>query len=235
MPKIEVYKGNGCMIPVSNAKQTKAYQCPWTNKLYANKKSYVAHLKDLRENRMHKRAREIRHNRLGENLWSQPTFEKIIEWIELHPEWFIKKSNRWNWKENEFEKILQIFSIKITYLEMRWNDNVSNTHSCPHNGVTNWGGKNEDAPCGYPGWSGKIEYEISHQIPTFGSDLMKGSRIHIGSGGGNGLNYGYGVELFADDWPELYKNHKQEMVENALQDDINYTTFKYGKKKYFRW
>lgn len=237
MPKIEVYKGNHIMIPVSQAKKAKAYQCPWTNELYSTKRSYVNHLKKLREDRMHRRARKIRHQRLGEDLWNQPSFEKIIKWIDLHPEWFLDNTKMNAWKHiKEDNEIRDVFSIKITYLELIWKDNVSNTHSCPHNGVTNWGGRDKNAPRGYPGWTGKIEYEISHKASGFGTDFMKGSRIHVGTGGSrNGLNYGYGVNLFADDWPELYKNHKMQVIENILHDtNINHT-FKYGKAKYFKW
>ena len=59
MPAIQVYKSKekGVMVPVQEAKIAKAYQCPWTGKLYASKKSYVKHLSDLRTSRLHKNAR----------------------------------------------------------------------------------------------------------------------------------------------------------------------------------
>lgn len=43
MPAIKVYKSGqkGVLIPVSEAKVAAGYQCPWTGKLYATKKSYV--------------------------------------------------------------------------------------------------------------------------------------------------------------------------------------------------
>jgi hypothetical protein len=214
MPAIQAYKYKGKIIPVAEAKVGRAYVCPWTRKLYSTKSAYVKHLGDLRITRMHRRARANRWQRLGGDLWNQSNFEKIIAWVELHPEWFLDNAERRGFYSDakRFDSVRDSFSVKITYLELTWSDSVSNTHSCPHNGVTNWGSDRKDAPRGYPGWRGRIEYEISHEIPGFSSSLMEGSRIHIGSGGGGGLKYGYSVQFFADDWPELQAQRVMDIL-----------------------
>lgn len=232
MPKIQVYKHDGVMIPTSLAKTTKAYSCPWTSKLFATKKSYTKHLKKLREERMHRNARINLRKKLGENLHSQTSFEKIIEWCELHSEWFLDNAIRMGWgdKKQYYEKIRKDFRFQITYLNVRWSDAISNTHHAPHSGVTNWS-READKPHGYPGWAGRIEWKCSHSIAGFGSDLVEGTRIHTGTGGGtSGNRYGFDVRFFADDWPGLRKS----MIIDSLADKKP-NNFTFGNPDYFKW
>ena len=232
MPAIKAYKHKGTIIPVDQAKLGKAYQCPWTGKIVSTKKSYVKHLSELRSSRMHRRARANRWQRLGEDLWNQMSFEKIVEWVELHPEWFLDAAQRRGFRRDQdrYDRVRSEFSVRVTYLDLRWSNSVSNSHSCPHTGVTNWGAEKENAPRGYPGWQGHIEYELSHELPGFGSDLMEGTRIHIGTGGStNSTNYGFDVKFFADDWPGLAKGHVWEALKGTDFNSVNI-----GKKKYFR-
>lgn len=231
MPAIQAYKYDGKIIPVDDAKIGKAYQCPWTKKVFSTKRTYVKHLKDLRVNRMHKSAEYKRWHRLAEDLWSQPNFEKIVDWVELHPQWFLINAKRRGWSSDakRYDKLLPKFSIKITYLNLRWDECVSNSHSRPHDGVIGgWG--DDDAPKGYPGWKGRIEFQISHEVPGFGSYLMEGTRINTGTGGsGDGLNFGYEVRLYASDWPGLEKGLVWEALKGA-----NMNRVEIGSKRYFR-
>lgn len=230
MPAIQAYKHKGTIIPVDSAKKGKAYQCPWTGKIVATKRSYVKHLSELRTTRMHRRARQLQWQRLGEDLWNQTSFEKIVRWVELHPEWFLDNAQNTGFSSDRdrYDVIRSDFSICITYLNLSWSESVSNSHSCPHNGVTNWGGTRDKAPRGYPGWQGCIEYKISHSLPGFGSDILKGTRIHTGGGGsGNGLNYNFEVKFFADDWPGLSKGRVWE----ALKGQQSGQKIEFGKRR----
>lgn len=232
MPAIQAYKHKGTIIPVDQAKKGKAYLCPWTGKIVATKQTYIKHLRELRTTRMHRRARQLRWHRLGEDLWNQTSFEKIIRWVELHPEWFLDNAQKTGISSDRshYDAIRSDFSICITYLDLRWSDSVSNSHSAPHNGVTNWSKRDEDKPVGYPGWQGRIEYELSHALPSFGSDIMRGTRIHTGSGGGrSSKQYGYEVKFFADDWPGLMKGRVWEALKGTEQQP-----FKNGATRYFR-
>lgn len=204
MPKIKAYKGDGKVIPVDVAKLSTAYQCPWTSKVYSDKRSYVKHLKELRQSRMHARARVLRRQRVFEDLTMQPDLTHVINWIELHPEFFFDgciQAGRDRWGDRR-AKFRDDFSIKIGNFQVEWNECIGNTHHCPRNGVTNWNRYN-DLPKGYPGWYGVIEYQLSHDIGTF-SDIFNSTGIHTGSGGGRGnLKCSYEVKLFADDWPGM--------------------------------
>ena len=243
MPRIEVYKGNGSMIPVETAKKGKAFICPWTKKMYAKKQDYIKHLKNLRETRMHKRAREIVRNRVKQDLWKQSSFDDIIKWFNLHPEFLFQRmlSHQWHDRQKYYEKYRETFMMEITHLDLHWSDRCSNTHSCPHNGVTNWDGREvlkdgSPAPRGYPGWVGNIEFKVNCDMRE-GSNVLKELSIHTGSGGCRGENiYGYSVTFVADDWPELFKDHKHQMAEDQIQDkkDVVYK-YNYGKAVYFKW
>lgn len=67
-------------------------------------------------------------------------------------------------------------------LEVRWSPSVSNTHECPHNGVTNWA-KNENGPVEYPGWTGKVWFRLAARSSGFWSNSVDGTGLHLSTGG----------------------------------------------------
>jgi len=234
MPKIKAYKGNGAVIPVADAKVSTAFRCPWTNKIFSNKKSYVTHLKVLREDRIHRAIRARIQHKIFEELINQPSFENIIEWIETHPEFFFDRiihNGRVGWRDRR-EHLRDKFWIKITYLDVSWSETVSNSHSCPRGGVTCWSSHEakDGRPRGYPGWAGRIEFQLSHDL-GFGSDVFRNVGIHTGTGGGTrDTRYGYDVKFFASDWPGLEKNRIFEILKNERP-----ASFRYGEPRYFRY
>jgi len=230
MPKIKAYKGNGAIIPVEDAKVSNAFRCPWTSKIFGTKQAYVKHLRILREDRIHRAIRARIQNKIFEEFINQDSFEKVIEWIENHPEFFfdrVVQRGRDGWRDRR-EHLRDKFWIKITYLDVRWSDNVSNSHSRPRGGVSNWG-RDTSKPTGYPGWSGRIEFQLSHDL-GFGSDVFSNVGIHTGTGGGTSENrYGYDVKFFASDWPGLEKHRLFEILKN--EEPMG---FRHGKPNYFR-
>lgn len=249
MPAIQVYKSGATMIPVDDAKKAKAYICPWTKELYASKRSYVSHLKKLRTDRMHRRARHLLHQRKLSDMWNQPDFDSVIKWIHLNPEvfWLNAKRQGWSSDATRWDKVRDSFSLKITSLNLTYSDSVSNSHSCPHNGVTNWGGRDtfKDGtlkPRGYAGFSGRIEFHAPVEPLSFCSDVLKGTRIHTGTGGGGGGgNYGYSVTFFLDDWPGIAERIAADRVKYERDNLINMIKnehkpfkidgFSYGKQR----
>lgn len=237
MPKIKAYKGNGAIIPVDDAKIATAFKCPWTGEVFGTKKGYVSHLRVLREDRIHTNIRKKIRNKIFEELINQSSFEKIIEWIETHPEFLfdgIIQSGRDRWGDRRGH-LRDKFWIKITYLDVRWADTVSNSHSSPRGGTTNWGGRDtlkdgSPAPRGYAGWSGRIEFQLSHDL-GFGSDAMQPLGIHTGTGGGtSGNRYGYDVKFFASDWPGLEKTRLFEIIKNEQP-----AGYRGGEPRYFKF
>lgn len=237
MAKIKVYKSQGVIIPVADAKVATAYKCPWTSKVFATKKAYANHLRVLREDRIHRAIRARIRNKIFEELINLQSFDKIIEWIETHPEFLfdgIILHGRDKWGERRGH-LRDKFWVKVTYLDVRWADNVSNSHSCPRSGVTNWGGKGllpggEPAPRGYPGWTGRIEFQLSHDL-GIGSDIMRPLGIHTGTGGGISENrYGYDVKFFDSDWPGLEKVRIFDILKGESPK-----RYLHGEPKYFKF
>lgn len=72
---------------------------------------------------------------------------------------------------------------------LAWNivyrEQVSNSHECPANGVTNWGGREKYDPISYPGFKGRVWLRVS-ESPERGwvSDFFKRSLTYTGTGGG---------------------------------------------------
>lgn len=229
MPAIKVYKGGGAMIPLEEAKIAKAYQCPWTSNLYATKAAYTKHLRDLRKSRMHRRAREIKHQKLLSQMWHQPDWQSVVDWVHLHGEVFFDIASRasmGNYGKVD-HNIRADFKVTITYLQLNWTNSASNSHCRPVGGVTNWG-TDKNKPKGYPGWQGRIEYKLSHERGFgFSSDCWKGTRLHTGSGGSCGTGVGYDVTLFAEDWP----GPSLDQTMSILASDDASGRFTYGKSR----
>lgn len=241
MPKIAVYSGAGAVIPVDQSIETTAFRCPWTRKVFMSKKEYVSHLKVYRTNTIHKAIYRKKRNVIFQDLINQDSFEKIIAWVENNPRFFLEQGLdrdpfiRHNNKHINFAN--SDFWIKITYLSVTYDKSVSNTHSCPRGERTNWGGRETytdgtPVPRGFPGWHGRIEFQINPELKwaTFGSRVFEGLGIHTGSGGGGSYNrYGYSVNFFSADWPGLEKSLIFEMLK-----DNPIPRFQYGTPYYFR-
>lgn len=162
-----------------------------------------------------------------DELHNQDDFRSIINWIETNPSWLINNAKRNHLFKPIFTSLQ--FNINITYLTLSYSTRVSNSHSCPRNGVPNWGRHNNNIPNGYPGWEGLIEFQTSNYITTFGGDIFKNTGIHIGTGGArrNG-GFGFSVRLFEDDWPGLNRYRV-----TGILSESNWDTVHYGFADYF--
>jgi hypothetical protein len=248
MPKVKAYAGKGSLIPTYNAAVVDAYECPWTGKMYRTKENYVKHLSDLRQYSIHPRIRAANADKIKQTLWNLSSFEDVAQWIEDHSQFIFEQSRRRHFSDDpDAEKN---FKLKITYLKLTWSDSVSNTHSCPHNGRTNWGGREvfkdgSPVPRGYPGWQGRIEYLRSHDI-SFSSSMLQPLRIHTGTGGGAGVKHpaGYEVRFYDADWPglaALVKEQYDEYISNKVMSRLKneyvspfQPTIQIGEPSYFR-
>jgi len=222
------------MILVNDKKTTSAYQCPWTKKVFDTKASYVEHLRRLRADRL-LTIRYSTRDKMFNELINQYSFEKIIEWIETHPE-FVFDTMFPNGVPNyptcniSYEDRNK-FWIKITHLRLTYRDKINNTHCCPRDGVTCWDSveSSDGRPRGYPGWTGRIEFYTSHKISKY-SIAMARLGIHTSTGGvAVGLvgdnRYRYDVKLFESDWPGLTK--LRFLAE--LKEDRNMLSIDYGR------
>ena len=249
MPKIKAYAKCDTLIAVDDAAVIDAYRCPWTDDLFRYKSDYVQHLADIRESKIRRKIRMNNRDKILNKVWNLRTFNEIVEWFNTNPKLVLEYANRRRWI-NDKEIPPDEYKFEITYLKLRWSSKVSNSHSCPHNGVQNFGRdlkfKNGTPyPTGYPGWEGNIEFKTSHDI-GWSSDLLGSFRIHTGTGGGSGINRpaGYQVRFFDADWHGLaaqtekeYDSYSNFATMERLKDNdvIPFNqTFQFGTPHYFR-
>lgn len=229
--------------------QILVWKCDETGKLFEDQTKYKSHLRKLARERNLKRKLSVAEA-LADQKWNE-LYEReqtIEDWACMvinHQDMFwaeAAKADAYDWDrvgkmsgrgKNAVPCPIPEL-LEFTEFSVRWNPTVSNSHSCPHNGVTNWSpswNKDKTVPTSYPGWSGRVEWIVRWPKEWdgwyLGSDLFKGrrSRAHTGTGGGGGMRYskkhgcdvqsfGYDFRLFAADWPGLARYiAKQQFVE----------------------
>lgn len=206
-------------------------------KLFEDKAKYTAHLRKLGRERLRLRkaklAADMRDDfldRMGQEVTSQESLEQFIKdnW-----DWFFSNGyqNGWRAQSNEVHEY-----VEVSFEGLRWSETLSNSHSCPRGGVTNWGGRDSFSdgtpkPRCYPGWGGRINIRVrtpfvtkNRQADGFGSDYFKYTPIHTGTGGGGGIKdgvtkYSYDVKLWADDFPAWMREREKALVWKYLSED----------------
>lgn len=192
-------------------------KCPYTGELFESDKKYASHMSAMRRQRAADRAEKKKHDDF-EN-WLAIEKEKIIH-VEMIAPWILENQRDLmdfrnagitpifgfsNFDRRQFYRTDEF--IKLELISLRYSHSVSNSHSCPYNGTTNWGGRNKDAPRGYPGWTGRVNGNCkrasnhSHKYPF--SDILNIVGVHTGTGGGGNDDWGYHVDIFLADWPGL--------------------------------
>lgn len=223
--------------------QVLVWKCPHTGRLFEDEKKYRTHLSGIA--RQYREQRKIQIAENAAQAWWTEVQNREMDIKDL-PEFIIENQSRF-WAEaakanpGDWDQIGKKRNgivmpvpelVEFTKFDLGWSNSVSNTHCCPKDGVTNWGGqtKLEDgtpAPRGYPGWCGRIEWIIKWPKQWDGcypgSDLFKGRRacIHTGTGGGGGYkngnqSFGYHVEIFAADWPGLARYWEKHLAWKIL-------------------
>lgn len=193
--------------------KVQVYKCRFTKNIFEDRKKFRLHLKKLRKQQKEKRAlnnmyknRDRIFREMRESVKSIKELEQYIRdnWIEFCRNMNLYESTQWGGlrvlPEDKFPSLRNI-KIDVVYSNL-----VSNSHSCPFDGITNWH-RDKNLPVGYPGWTGRIEYEMDfggqkNKI-SFGSGLFIKSGINTGTGGGGREKYSYDVRIYAADWPGL--------------------------------
>jgi uncharacterized C2H2 Zn-finger protein len=214
-----------------------AYKCPHTGKLFEEQAKYKKHLRKIAgERRMQ---RKIERTKLDKEQFWVDNFWNKVRSIEQLKKAFIVHAERlgMNGIENDYGKWGKKYPKTVPLLKKfsefsaRFDVSVSNSHDAPIGGVTNWGRKDtlkdgSPAPRGYPGISGRIDYQVewdatrSSEYPG-GSSMWEGLRFHTGTGGGGGFkpytddktkglqSFGYDWRLFLADWPGLQQSYME--------------------------
>ncbi len=216
-----------------------AYKCPHTGKLFEEVREYKNYLRRLSRIRNMERKelerQEMLESRMTEFRNSIKSINQLPQMIIDHQDLFWETaSNERGWRGNDFDicRKTGIWPklVEFTEFSLHFSEQVSNSHRCPVGGVTNWGGRVEGAPRGYPGWSGRIcwvvewPHKYGGQYP--GGALFENSRINTGTGGGGGSlirqnvecqSFGYGIEIFGTDWEVMYAEYRKTCFINDLK------------------
>ena len=232
-----------------------AWKSDADGKIFEDKQKYQNHLRTLARHRLAQRKLQIAESE-RDALWAAlyEREQSIDDWMQMvidnqHLFWAeAAKSDPYDWAQvgkkigrgKNACNLPMPRVLKITH-SLRWSENVSNSHSCPHDGVTNWApswNKDKTVPTGYPGWTGHIEWLVEWPKEFdgiyLGSDLFGGFtgsrriRAHTGTGGGAGGHFNkefntwcqrpqYDFKLFASDWPGLTLYHEKMRLIEILE------------------
>lgn len=217
-------------------------KCPDTGKLFEDDEEYKKYRRQLLRE---KRAAERYETEKAEALqWI--TDEKLkISKVEQIPVWVLEHQaklmeiyNKYGPAYYEGKFVKEDIFTKFEFRNVRFNYLVSNTHSCPHNGVTNWH-CNNDKPRGYIGWQGRIEGALSRPhskrstYPYTGFCKFLG--IHTGTGGGGNSSWGFDIKIFLADWPGLQQEYTDIVFEEEVKRYENEQNRILARLKGNRW
>lgn len=187
------------------------FACPETGKLYKTERGALASAKRAKEAREKVEAEEKEKQKSLEEV------EKEVNWLRLNLE-----------DVKDLPKLMKSRAKELYDwdLDVRLHNlyfcNVSNSHNCPINGVTNWCEIDVDKPTHYLGWSGRITGMLRGAVPklTFMNSIadaikLKFKGMHTGTGNPgspNEYSMDIGFNMFLDDFPKL--KEKYEIYEN---------------------
>lgn len=229
-----------------------AYKSDTDGKIFEDKAKYTAHLRKLARHRNAQKKLQIAEA-AKDAAWAElyEREQSIDDWMQMvidnqHLFWAEAAAGAWHdWSKVGKAKRKGVVMpsprlIEFTTFNMRWNDMVSNSHSCPVGGITCWGSyeAKDGRPQGYPGWQGRVDWIVEWPKEWdgvyLGSDLFSNGsfrsgrqRAHTGSGGGGGLrwsekhgcyvmSHGYSFSIFASDWPGMARYYEKQRMWNTL-------------------
>lgn len=188
-----------------------AWKCEYTGKLFEVEKEFISHKRKLAR----AKTEQLKKLRKAQELQQG--------WVNLQHEEF--DINQLAGKLVEGQEIYWPNSgstLINLQLNLTYDESVSNLHYCPKTGVQNWWRKNE-LPKGYPGWSGRISWEVKTKDMSDSHRFRNASFIYTGTGSGGGgsktdgtKTYQYEVKIFADDWPGLALYREKRLMWSKL-------------------
>jgi hypothetical protein len=208
-----------------------AYKSDADGKLFEDKKQYQAHLRKLAaERRLLKKIADAEREfyQFNTHMGQVSRISELSKFIKDNwPTFWINGLKNYPWRLADKDKNMHE-CVDIKFENIRWVDKLSNSHSCPRNGVTNWGNMNKNFPTSYPGWYGNIIIRVrplvrkirGKEVLTdgWGSAYFDGTIICTGGGGGGRsqktdyVEYEYEVYLWADDFPGLVLSREQAIA-----------------------
>lgn len=238
--------------------QITVWKCDQTGKLFEDVNKYKGHLSKLARERNTKRKLMV-EEAVANQKWNElyECEQSIEQWRDMvianqdmfwaeaaegdKHDWSIVGKTHGRKKDAVVCPIPEL--LEFTEFSVRWNPEVSNSHSAPHNGVQCWSSQEakDGRPRSYPGWSGRVEWIVRWPKEWdgwyLGGDLFaQGTfrtgrqRAHTGTGGGGGMRYsekhgchvqsfGYDFRMYAADWPGLARYEGMKQLDEVLRGE----------------
>lgn len=241
-------------------------KCPHTGYLFEDQAEYNRHLRRLSRERCHAREWAALLENLVSTISKIQQVKNMQEWCEYlvkhQKEFIIYGALNDNFTGHKvraaMEKGAKMKVPKIQGIAIwrpKYSKSVSNSHNCPRNGETNWGGNKEHGIRGYPGWTANIRLEYENEREedfnievTFSgkkrkeyikapsiSDITGGfgsssslTGVNTGSGGGGGGGR-YGAQIFVQDFPKIEKYVEEQIFE--IEKNATFQRMKQGWAK----
>ena len=187
-----------------------AWKCQSSGKLFEVEAEYISHKRKLaRAKTAQLKKRRMVQER--DQCWIDLQYEEF-DITQLAEKLVARQEIYWPNTESNLINL----KIDVTYSKL-----VSNSHCCPKTGVQNWHRKNE-LTRGYPGWTGRIYWEVNTKDVSDSNRFRNNSYIHTGSGSGGSKpdgtkTYQYSVSIFADDWPGLALYREKQLMWSILE------------------
>jgi hypothetical protein len=185
---------------------------------------------------LHHNPVDPKKNKLLQPFLNVANFEDWVAWVEQNGKVLLENANA--------NYIPDDFAIKINFIDLRWEDSVSNSHCAPFGKSTNWGGTqtHRGVPRGYPGWRGRMEWtQFGKSVRPSGrptrpypkrdlfdsfNGVWDNTPVHTGSGNGGGAweQGQYEISLFQEEWPGLSAMHNaayREWEINAVIEGLH--------------
>lgn len=195
--------------------KVQAWQCKHTGKLFplANENEYKKHTARAYRNIVAIRKMEKKKAEFQEWLETEKAKCRSPKQVAqfLTDNFHRLAANKPGWAYTGKKPLIATIELTVNYRE-----ECSNSHSCPHNGVTNWH-RHDDKPKSYPGLYGRINVDVKGSYPGFLTDYLSTASVWTGSGGSGK----YDVTLFLDDWPSLKAVVEEQKREYNAQHVIN--------------
>lgn len=203
-----------------------ARKCPRTGKLFETDAKYRDHIVGLRKHLNERRPGKIRRHkahiqRIAYQDDLRTELNALANMNDLE-EYFRNNFGKIMIAHNgggrpEIHALLNTLKMEKFDLRLTFSECTSNTHAAPRNGETNWGGRKDNVPRGYPGFSGHISFQLNFNPAERNSLCLEPSRglawagVHTGTGGGIGSKdvhkWEFGVTLFLSDFEGLKKQY----------------------------
>ena len=238
--------------------QITVWKCDQTGKLFEDQTKYTSHLRRLARERATKRKltviEAVANQKWSELYECEQTIEQWRDMVIANQDMFWAEAAKGD--PHDWERVGKAHGrkkdrvvcpvprlLEFERFDVRWNPEVSNSHSCPHNGVQCWSSQEakDGRPRSYPGWSGRAEWIVAWPKEWdgfyLGGDLFNGGtfrtgrqRAHTGTGGGGGMRYsekhkchvqsfGYDFRMYAADWPGMARAEGMKQFAEVLSGD----------------